>query len=146
MACKDPAYRRKYMAGWRKANQEQVRRVSRESTARLRKQALEAYGNKCNCPGCGVTEPKWLAIDHVAGGGNEHRRQVTGHKHGKIYGWLRDHSYPDEFQILCHNCNMAKSLYGACPHVEVSRCIESTSSPSGGTAGATDGRLKKPSE
>jgi hypothetical protein len=27
--------------------------------------------------------------------------------------------YPkDRYQLLCHNCNMAKGFYGLCPHQE----------------------------
>lgn len=56
---------------------------------------------------------------HVAGGGNAHRRTLT--KDGSIagsprfYAWLRHQHYPPGFQVLCHNCNFAKS-HGGCPH------------------------------
>lgn len=32
--------------------------------------------------------------------------------------WLKTNGYPDGFQTLCHNCNMAKGFYGICPHKE----------------------------
>jgi len=31
--------------------------------------------------------------------------------------WLRKYNYPKGFQVLCHNCNMAKR-FGVCPHKE----------------------------
>lgn len=77
----------------------------------LRSAALAAYGNKCAC--CGETEPMFLAIDHINGGGNQHRKFM--HKRD-ISIWLRDNNYPPGFQVLCHNCNMAKAYYGICPH------------------------------
>jgi hypothetical protein len=29
---------------------------------------------------------------------------------------LAKHGYPDTFQLLCHNCNLARGFYGTCPH------------------------------
>lgn len=30
--------------------------------------------------------------------------------------WQRKNNYPKGFQVLCHNCNLAKGFYGKCPH------------------------------
>jgi hypothetical protein len=76
----------------------------------LRLDAIAHYGGKCMC--CGETEEAFLSIDHINGGGNEHRKKV--HRH--IGLWLKKNNYPDGFQILCHNCNQAKGYYGICPH------------------------------
>jgi hypothetical protein len=77
--------------------------------------ALQHYGGQCAC--CGETEPAFLAIDHVNGGGNAHRREVGYPKGGgAFFYWLRKHGYPDGYQVLCHNCNMAKTYLGVCPH------------------------------
>ncbi len=84
----------------------------REYHAQLRIEVLDAYGSRCAC--CGETEPKFLAIDHIDGGGNAHRREIgVG---SNIYSWLRQNGYPEGFQVLCHNCNNAKGFYGECPH------------------------------
>lgn len=75
---------------------------------------LTHYSNgslECNC--CGEKEYKFLSIDHIWGGGNQHRKQL-GSKY--IYSWLIQNDYPEGYQVLCHNCNMAKSFYGGCPH------------------------------
>ena len=60
---------------------------------------------------------EFLSIDHVSGGGQAHRAKVTGHKNGPIIPWIIKNDFPDMLQILCHNCNMAKSSYGKCPHL-----------------------------
>lgn len=73
--------------------------------------ALNAYGGKCIC--CGITEPKFLALDHINGSGNQHRKTI-GNK--TIYVWLRQNNYPKGFQVLCHNCNMATAFWPQCPH------------------------------
>ena len=33
------------------------------------------------------------------------------------YRWLKNHNYPEGFQVLCYNCNLPKGVYGVCPHV-----------------------------
>ena len=66
----------------------------------------------CNC--CGEKTIQFLCIDHINGGGNEHRRQIGNNV--QLAYWLKRNNYPSEFQVLCHNCNMAKGFYGQCPH------------------------------
>lgn len=81
---------------------------------RLRLQALEALGGRCAC--CGETTVEFLAIDHINGGGTAHRKALRRHG-SSTYLELKRRGYPKgEFQVLCHNCNLAKGFYGACPH------------------------------
>lgn len=84
---------------------EKVRNTAREE----RKKILDVYGSLCIC--CGETEPVFLCIDHIDGGGHKHRKKVGG-----LYAWLKKNNYPKGFQILCWNCNSAKHLLGQCPH------------------------------
>ncbi|MBA7590761.1 hypothetical protein ES708_32898 [subsurface metagenome] len=76
----------------------------------LRRKAIEHYGGKCAC--CGETIFEFLAIDHINGGGNRHRKSIKGN----FYLWLKRMNYPEGFQVLCNNCNISKGLYGYCPH------------------------------
>jgi 5-methylcytosine-specific restriction endonuclease McrA len=88
--------------------------AKKKSTYReSREQVLAAYGGACTC--CGETQYEFLAIDHVNDDGAAHRREenVNG---SKIVLWLIQNHFPSGFQILCHNCNMAKGFYGTCPH------------------------------
>lgn len=66
--------------------------------------------NECAC--CGEKEPKFLALDHINGGGKKHRKEIKIN----LYQWCLMNGYPKGFQVLCHNCNMAKGFYGKCPH------------------------------
>jgi hypothetical protein len=94
----------------------------------LKDEMIKAYGGKCIC--CGETEKAFLTIDHINGRGKEHRAFVTGSDGKKsyrmsgavLYGWLRKHGWPkDNYQLLCMNCNFAKSHNpGGCPH-EIAR-------------------------
>lgn len=98
---------------WLAKNRDYARCLKRKLREVLRKAVFEAYGNKCAC--CGETNRYFLAIDHVNGGGKQHRK-ITGWG-VQFYRWVRDHNFPPDFQILCHNCNSAKYLAKICPHV-----------------------------
>lgn len=72
---------------------------------------------KCNC--CGIDTIEFMAIDHINGGGHQHRKSLgVG---GNFYSWLKRNNYPPGFQVLCHNCNLAKGFYGECPHVRTNQ-------------------------
>ena len=82
----------------------------------VRDDVYRAYGGYvCNC--CGVTEPKFLSVDHVHNDGAAHRRQ-EGIKTGEqLHRWLKRNNYPSGFQILCMNCQWGKrNNNGVCPH------------------------------
>lgn len=90
--------------------------ANRKTQAKMRSTVLDAYGRKCAC--CGELESKFLAVDHINGNGNQHRFSVGGNKKSPILRWLIKNNFPKDFQLLCHNCNMAKACYGICPHQE----------------------------
>jgi hypothetical protein len=78
----------------------------------LKIDALAAYGGPiCKC--CGEIEFHFLCVDHIDGGGRQHRREIKT----DMYEWLRKMRYPPGFQILCWNCNNGRQLNGGvCPH------------------------------
>jgi hypothetical protein len=79
-----------------------------------KKTVFDHYGNKCFC--CGEDKPCFLAIDHIDGHGNQHRKDI-GKAGSGFYKWLIVNEFPEGFQVLCHNCNMGKHLNGGiCPH------------------------------
>ncbi len=61
------------------------------------------YGGRCSV--CGECNWEFLTVDHVNGGGNQHRRGL--HLGGAaFYRWLKRKGYPkNEFRLLCFNCN-----------------------------------------
>jgi hypothetical protein len=77
----------------------------------IRRKVLEYYGGICAC--CGEKQYEFLAIDHINGGGLRQRRETKTHN---IESWINKNKYPKGFQVLCHNCNLAKGFYGVCPH------------------------------
>lgn len=107
-----------YNRQYRAKNREAILKQSREARYQLRLTALVYYskGDTPECTCCGETEIKFLAIDHIDGGGTIHRKAT---KSKYMMHWLKTQGYPDGFQTLCHNCNMAKGFYGVCPHKEI---------------------------
>jgi hypothetical protein len=85
--------------------------VKVDAKTRRRMSVLKFYGGKCMC--CGETEPKFLTLDHVNNDGAKHRKEIG---QSSIYRWVEINGFPKTIQILCFNCNMAKGLYGKCPH------------------------------
>lgn len=67
------------------------------------------YGGKCAC--CDESRLVFLTLDHINGGGTKHSKSLGG----KLYRWIIKNNYPLGFQVLCFNCNWAKS-HGGCPH------------------------------
>lgn len=108
----------------RYANSDKSRQREQAQSARRerRQRILKYYGGVCIC--CGESELIFLAMDHINGGGNEHRRQIgnnpgnrCGSSSTQFYKWIENNDFPDFLQILCHNCNMGKHLNGGiCPH------------------------------
>lgn len=85
---------------------------------RLKLQAIEYYSDKTfKCACCGEDDIRFLQIDHINGGGNGHRRAL-GEKSAshQLTRWLKVNNYPPGYQVLCANCNIARSVYGTCPH------------------------------
>lgn len=78
----------------------------------LRDRLLELYGTECEC--CCESIKEFLTIDHIGGGGGEHRKQIVGIK---FYNWLLSPGIPRAgFRILCFNCNFAIRFGDPCPH------------------------------
>jgi hypothetical protein len=91
--------------------------VQKEYHLKIRKEVLEKYGNKCFC--CGENNWAFLVIDHINNDGNKERRDLYGSQSGSSHSFflkLRREDVRIDLQVLCWNCNSAKSLYGCCPH------------------------------
>lgn len=106
-----PEHLRSMRRRWKQANPDRVKASNDRYRLQVRMAALAFYGGSCAC--CGETEPKFLAIDHIGGGGTQHRRTT---KITEMARWLKQHQYPPGFRVVCHNCNLARGFYGACPH------------------------------
>lgn len=100
-----------YHQGWLEKNRDSQRAYHRSYQAQAQREVIEGYGARCRC--CGETEWKFLTLDHVNGGGKQHRKRVSA---TQIYRNIIKAGFPPEFQVLCWNCHMAKDRRGGCPH------------------------------
>jgi hypothetical protein len=98
------------MHEWREANREKHRATARDWAKRKKQEVVDHYGGKCAC--CGENRIEFLTIDHKHNNGNEERRQY------KSQAWkiAFKRGFPDDYQVLCYNCNNARAHYGICPH------------------------------
>jgi hypothetical protein len=95
------ASRRSYFAKWKRG-------ISLET--------IKRYGGKCAC--CGESRREFLAIDHIDGGGEKHRKELGMRGGANFYGYLKSQGYPAGYRVLCHNCNQSLGSYGYCPHAK----------------------------
>lgn len=104
---------------YHRKNKEERNRKSKERNKKLnqkyRVQVLIHYGGdppKCAC--CGESEFRFLTLDHINGGGSKQRREIFDGTKRKdrggvpFYRWVKKNGFPEGFQVLCSNCNMAK--------------------------------------
>ena len=113
--CRDKAVTGNYCEKCRGLEKERDRVGHRK----LRNLVLEAYGGVCLC--CGENDLRFLTIDHIDGGGVQQRKSVGRSSGSDFFRWLKLSGFPDGFQVLCVNCNVAKFWGGECPHQAAKR-------------------------
>jgi len=102
---------------WKKEHRKERLESDKRYRDKLRNDILIHYGgNPPTCACCGEQEIKFLGLDHINGNGTQERKRLR-HFGDSLYAWLRKHDYPKGYQVLCHNCNLAKGFYGRCPHL-----------------------------
>ena len=72
----------------------------------------EHYGNKCAC--CGENNPLYLTLDHIDGGGREHRK--LDKTANDLWMWVYKKDFPNGYRLLCYNCNLSIGFFEYCPH------------------------------
>src|SRR6185312_7279780 len=87
----------------------------------VKNEVLSQYsgGGYPHCQCCWDQHIDFLSIDHVNGGGSEHRRQLGMSGGHSFYSWLKRNGYPDGYRVLCQHCNQGRQCNnGICPHEE----------------------------
>lgn len=95
-----------------RANTEKFRVQGRNRWKRIRKEVFDKYGRFCRC--CGLTDDRFLTLDHVNGDGKAHRLAVG--LGSSMYAWALKNGCPENLEPYCWNCNLGKKIYGTCPH------------------------------
>lgn len=82
-----------------------------------RLEVLMYYSNRLlECACCKEKQFEFLCIDHIEKIGSKVRKLKSEYSGTSLYSFLRSHNFPKGYQVLCHNCNLAKGFYGICPH------------------------------
>ena len=104
-----------YMRWYRNRNRLKVRTYSTEYKRVQRKKVYEYFGG-CYCRDCGTTDTDILTIDHLKGGGQQHRKSLYkcgsgGGMISKFCSLLRKgESLPPDYEVVCRNCNWKRYL------------------------------------
>jgi hypothetical protein len=114
---------REERANFRAEHREELNARVAKRHREKRDAVLNHYGTTCAC--CPESERAFLTIDHVNGGGNKHRKEI-----GRNFTeWLFKNNFPEGYQTLCFNCNVAKHLLGTCPHQNMGPTLKIVESP-----------------
>lgn len=90
---------------YNRANVAKLKLYHFEYGDRLRAEAIDAYGGKCEH--CAETDPVVLVIDHTNDDGAAERASGLGGL--TLIRWLKRNDWPKgRHQLLCHNCNARK--------------------------------------
>jgi hypothetical protein len=120
----------KKLVAWRKSQPEAKNRISARGAER-RKIVINHYGGKCTC--CGESRYIFLQIDHIDNDGALHRKLIknVGLTRWVFAQWRKTGIWTDGLQVLCANCNYAKSQSPVkkCPCQDENSAIDRASSP-----------------
>ena len=95
---------------WEKEYYKEHREERHNYVMGIKEQVVRHYGGgKAACVECNELRLVCLSIDHVNGGGKQHKLKI-GQKGYGFYLWLRRHNYPEGYQTLCMNCQFIKRL------------------------------------
>lgn len=94
-----------------------VRKAGGTYRVELRREVIAHYGGKCTCPPCGETIYEFLTLEHLNADGAEHRAKVGRNAQAQLLD-IKNRGFPPEYTILCYCCNLAKAIYGICPHLK----------------------------
>ncbi len=111
---------RKKSREWYQKHRERGREINIKSNKKIKLMVLQHYGGttpQCVC--CEERGQEFLTIDHINNDGAEHRRKIKKGGGVAFYYWLKLNGLPKGYQVLCFNCNIAKSVYEKCPHQHI---------------------------
>ena len=97
------AKKRESMKRRRAKNPEPFREQSRKAKAKLKEKIFGAYGH--TCARCEFDDKRALTLDHKLNNGAQERRELG--ERGVYYRAIEKYR-PDEYQILCMNCQFIK--------------------------------------
>lgn len=96
-------YSRKYRAEHLEQCKASMKSYQAMTRFRDREKVLDILGGACEC--CGFCDIDFLTIDHINGGGTEHRKQNSGRTMWEVVA--KEGCPTNLYRILCTACNIA---------------------------------------
>lgn len=108
---------------WSGLSREEKDRQNAQRKVRKEELKVEVFthysGGTPRCACCGEQEYQFLTLDHIEGGGREHRCELVPISQRGMFNWIKREGFPPIFQVLCYNCNCGRQWNsGVCPHKE----------------------------
>lgn len=106
--------RRKYIESWKakalyEKNKEKLGEKAYWYVQKKRMMVIDHYTKgERKCQQCWFDKVECLAVDHIKNNWSKHRKQ--GYRQYSLYKSIVDNNYPEEYQILCCNCNWLKNI------------------------------------
>lgn len=92
---------------YRQTHANDIYQIHKQYAVKLKYTVISHYSNGKNvCAKCGITDINTLSIDHINGGGTQHKKTITQ----SFYNYLISHNFPDGYQVLCMNCQAIKII------------------------------------
>lgn len=86
-----------------------------EYRQKIKQMIFDHYGSACAC--CFEDNIAFLSIDHVNNDGYLDKSNARRAGGRNLYNKVIKEGYPNNYQVLCMNCNHAKARNGGiCPH------------------------------
>ena len=97
---------KKNVRRWYEENREHKIQMGQDRALEKKLVVLDYYSNgELKCAHCGIDDLDVLTLDHIHGGGTQHRK-LNPHS----YRWAINNDFPEGFQVLCFNCNWKKRI------------------------------------
>jgi len=101
---------KEYARNWKNKHKERRNKERRALNYKYRVEALTHYGGgKLACVRCSESDIRCLSIDHINGGGYQHRQKLGG-SGVNMARILRREGFPKGYQTLCMNCQFKKRI------------------------------------
>jgi len=117
-----------YQKAYQEANKDKIkaywkadREAYKDKREAIKMDVFSHYSKKISnsdipiCACCGYNDIRFLTLDHM------HGRKYVSQKEKKLNGiqlwkYIKSQGYPDGYQVMCYNCNLAKGPRKYCPH------------------------------
>ena len=101
-----PERKQKEHKRYKKAHPEKVKAMKKRYKEKAHLDVLNYYSDgMMECGSCEESHIEFLEIDHIHGGGSQHKEDINV----DLYRWLKTKGFPGGYQVLCSNCNTKKA-------------------------------------